>query len=80
MGLRTEPLGEMLVSSLTGERVEHPPVAAGDAIGGEELVHLLGDTTVDELQPEAEGPVAPVVGCTVAGAVLIGVVLIGVHY
>ena len=57
VGLGVEPLGESLVASLTREEVEHPPVAAGDAVGGEEFLHLVGEAAVDDLQPEAEGPV-----------------------
>ena len=57
VGLGAEPLGEPLVAGLAREEVEHAPVAAGDPVGGEERLHLLGEAAVDELQPEAEGPV-----------------------
>ncbi len=40
MGLGAEPVGEPLVAGGPGEQVQHPPVAAGDAVGGEERLQL----------------------------------------
>lgn len=79
MGLGVDPLGESLVLSRAGEEVEHAPIAAGDAVGGEKLLHLFGEAAVDELEPESERPAVGLVGGIVVGAVPVGAVLIGGH-